>query len=618
MTTKHIAKAALRPVHCGIAAVTTALRLSLLCLAVGATTASCSDWDDHYDEAAVTASEAEVYDGDIVSYINSNGQLSTIAGIFRLAGALDVSSPDKEYTFVVSKNSVLDGEIIADPVSFANNCISDIAVSPSELRDGFGINNRAGKTLWIYGQGEGLTIDGASIEKTVKTRNGYVYIIEGVLPVRPSVYEYLKQLGDDYSLFKGLVAKYEQRVFDREHSAATGVNQAGEVVYDTVWVTRNTLMDRYTSGGVEQWNMRDENYVTTMFIPNNELVERAVRSALDSIPSWLNRQATEADREKFEEWIVRACFSDKRLETSQVSAGAADFTTVGGHKMVVDQVADLTTYKAAEDTWWRPSVQTVDTNNRVNLSNGYAYYCTNLKIPNHVVIYRVKTRFYQIWDAANIRNDESMMQEYFDWTNLGLFATSISTLASYDALYKYGWPIIDYNLLSACPTDDAIDDSLTVAVEYKGLVYDAKNDLALPVNLPAGEYYLRMGFERTTTYRISIYFNGDFVWEGRADVMNADRIANDIPTYGIMAPGYPEGFDPDDWREYDANVAAYDTDGYTVGIVNMKRSGNFRIRVESSDMAYRSVIRSTAAGDSGNKFQLFMYHWCLRPTHNNY
>ncbi len=618
MTTKHIAKAALRPVHCGIAAVTTALRLSLLCLAVGATTASCSDWDDHYDEAAVTASEAEVYDGDIVSYINSNGQLSTIAGIFRQAGALDVSSPDKEYTFVVSENSILDGEIIADPVSFANNCISDIAVSPSELRDGFGINNRAGKTLWIYGQGKGLTIDGASIEKTVKTRNGYVYIIEGVLPVRPSVYEYLKQLGDDYSLFKGLVAKYEQRVFDREHSAATGVNQAGEVVYDTVWVTRNTLMDRYTSGGVEQWNMRDENYVTTMFIPNNELVERAVRSALDSIPSWLNRQATEADREKFEEWIVRACFSDKRLETSQVSAGAADFTTVGGHKMVVDQVADLTTYKAAEDTWWRPSVQTVDTNNRVNLSNGYAYYCTNLKIPNHVVIYRVKTRFYQIWDAANIRNDESMMQEYFDWTNLGLFATSISTLTSYDALYKYGWPIIDYNLLSACPTDDAIDDSLTVAVEYKGLVYDAKNDLALPVNLPAGEYYLRMGFERSTTYRISIYFNGDFVWEGRADVMNADRIANDIPTYGIMAPGYPEGFDPDDWREYDANVAAYDTDGYTVGIVNMKRSGNFRIRVESSDMAYRSVIRSTAAGDSGNKFQLFMYHWCLRPTHNNY
>ena len=579
---------------------------------------SCSDWDDHYDEAAVTSSTAEVYQGDIVSYLRSNSDLSQISQIFEQAGAYEVTSPDKQYTFVVCDNSTLNGASIADRKVFANNSISDIAVTPSELRDGFGINNRAGKTIWVYGSGSSLKIDNYAVKRVVKTNNGYVYVIDGVLPVRLSVYDYLKQLGDDYSDFKDLVAKYEQRVFDREHSAATGVNQAGEVVYDTVWVTRNTLMDRYTDSGVEQWNMRDENYVTTMFIPNNAQVEKALRSALDSIPSWLNREATEADREKFEEWIVRACFSDKRLETEQVNAQAEDFLAVGGCKMVIDERADETTYKAVDDTWWRPSVQTVDTQNRVNLSNGYAYYTTNLKIPNHIVIYRVKTRFYQIWDASNIRNDEGLMREYFDWTNLGLFSTSISTLASYDALYKYGWPIIDYNLLTACPTDEAIDDSLVVGVEYSGLVYDAENDLALPVNLPAGEYYLRMGFERSTTYRISIYFNGEFVWEGRADQMNADRIANDIPTYGIMAPGYPEGFDPDYWREYDANVAAYDTDGYTVGLVTMKRNGNFRIRVESKDMAYRSTIRSTAAGDSGNKFQLFMYHWCLRPTHNNY
>ena len=585
---------------------------------VGGGLASCSDWNDHYDEAAVTSSTAEVYAGDIVSYLRSNSDLSQISAIFEQAGAYEATTADKDYTFVVCNNSALAGAEIADRKAFADNSISDIAVHPSELKDGFGINNRAGKTIWVYGKGEQLRIDNYAVKHIVKTDNGYVYVIDGVLPVRLSVYDYLRQLGDDYTAFKMLVAKYEQRVFDREHSAAIGVNQAGEVVYDTVWVTRNTLMDRYTSGGVEQWNMRDENFVTTMFIPNNAQVETAIRNALDSIPSWLNREATVADREKFEEWIVRACFSDKRLETAQVAANAEDFTTVGGYKMIVDERADETTYKAADETWWRPSVQTVDTQNRVNLSNGYAYYCTNLKIPNHVVIYRVKTRFYQIWDASNIRNDEELMNEYFDWTNLGLFSTSISTLNSYDALYKYGWPIIDYNLLTACPTDQAIDDSLTVGVEYSGLVYDAANDLALPVNLPAGEYYLRMGFERSTTYTISIYFNNEFVWEGRADVMNADRIANDIPTYGIMAPGYPEGFDPDDWREYDANVAAYDTDGYTVGLVTMKRNGNFRIRVESKDMAYRSTIRSTAAGDSGNKFQLFMYHWCLRPTHNNY
>ncbi len=615
MTTNNIKEVISFPAKRSVAAV---IRLCIVGCALCAATTSCSDWNDHYDEVAVTTGTVEVYQGDIVSYMKSNSDLSQISQIFEQAGAYEATNSSKNYTFFVCDNSTISGAEIGDQKVFANNSISDIAVTPSELKDGFGINNRAGKTIWIYGSGNSLRIDNFAIKRTVKATNGYIYVIDGVLPVRLSVYDYLKQLGDDYSQFKALVAKFEQRVFDREHSAATGINQAGEVVYDSVWVTRNNLMDRYNSSGVEQWNMREENYVTTMFIPDNAQVEKAIRSALDSIPSWLNREATDADREKFEEWIVRACFSDKRLETEQVNSQADDFLAVGGYKMVIDEVADQTTYKAVDDTWWRPSVQTVDTQHRVNLSNGYAYYCTNLKIPNHIVIFRVKTRFYQIWDASNIRNDDEMMRQYFDWTNLGLFSTSISTLESYDALFKYGWPIIDYNLLAACPTDEAIDDSLTVAVEYSGLVYNQAEDMAMPVNLPAGEYYLRMGFDRTTTYTISIYFNDKFVWEGRADQMNADRIANDIPTYGIMAPGYPEGFNPDDWREYDANVAAYDTDGYTVGIVNMKRNGNFRIRVESKDMAYRTTVRSTAAGDTGNKFQLLMYHWCLRPTHNNY
>ena len=585
----------------------------LLPLGGGCLGVSCSDWDDHYDEAAVTTDGTpEVYRGDIVSYMRSNSSLSQISQLFEQAGAYTATDCDKQYTFVVCDNSTLAGADIADKTLFANNSISDIAVTPSELKDGFGINNRAGKTLWVYGEGDGLRIDNFAIKSTVKTDNGYVYVIDGVLPVRLSAYEYLKQLGDDYSTFKTLVERYEQRVFDREHSAATGINQAGEVVYDTVWVTRNTLMDRYTDGGVEQWNMRDENYVTTMFIPDNEQVEKAVRSALDSIPAWLNRTATDTDREKFEEWIVRACFSDKRLEAGLVSPQAGDFTTVGGYKMVVDELADLTTYKAADETWWRPAVQTVDTQNRVNLSNGYAYYCTNLKIPNHIVIYRVKTRFYQIWNAANVRNDDDIMNRYFTWENLGHFTTSLNSVESYDALYKYGWPIIDYNLLSAEPTEEALAESLPVAVEYGGLVYDGKNDLAMPVNLPAGEYYLRMGFHRKTLYNINVYFNGEFVWNGMASVMNVDRMANDIPTYGIMQTGYPEGYNPDEWREYDINVAAYDTDGYTVGLVELKNNGNFTIRVESDDMAY---WYSKYTNDD-NKFH--MYHWCLRPTHNNY
>lgn len=585
----------------------------LLCLS------SCSEWDDHYDEAAITTQNVEVFNGDIKSYLASNGNLSSALQLFQNAGELNTTDASKQYTFVVSENSDLSSADIADKNLFAKYSISDIAVTPSELTDGFGINNRAGKTIWVYGSGSSVRIDNFSIKHTVKTDNGYVYIIDGVLPVRQSVYEYLHSLGDDYSTFKSLVASYEQSIFDREHSAATGINQAGEIVYDSVFVTRNSLMDRYTSGGVEQWNMRGEQYVTTMFIPSNAQIEKAVRSALDSIPVWLNRPATTADREKFEEWIVRACFSDKRLEPEQVNASAPDLTAVRGYRMYIDETADETTYKEAEEAWWRPSVQTVDASNRINLSNGCAYFCTDFKIPNHVVIYRVKTRFYQIWDARNIRNDNTLMHEYFNWINMdeSTVRTSVFTLASYDALAQYGWPIIDYNLISAFPTEEAVADSAACGVEYVGLVYDEVNDEALECHLPAGEYYLRMGFDRNSIYTLDIFFNDEPVVSGlKSGLMNADRIANDIPTYGIMAPGYPEKFDPDDWREYDTNVAAYDTDGYTVGLVQQKQNGPFRIRVESRDLTPRFV--RTEPGDGSNYTQLLMYHWCLRPTHNNY
>ncbi len=595
-----------------------AILAPLLWVGVGEALVSCSDWNDHYDEAGVSTEAIEVYQGDIVSYMRSVSDLSQISQLFEQAGAYSSTTSDKQYTFVVCDNSTFQqgSSEIADRKLFANYCISDAAVTPLELVVGFGINNRAGKTIWIYGSGNSVSIDNFGIKKIVKTQNGYVYVINGVLPVRMSVYEYLQSLGDDYSTFKHLVTAYEQRVFDREHSAVTGINQAGETVYDTIWVTRNTLMDRYTDTGIDYWNMRDEQFVTTMFIPNNKQIDDALRSALDSIPVWLNRPATDADRAKFEEWIVRACFSDKRLEPSQVSASAPDLSSVEGYRMIVDERADETTYKAADAAYWRPSVQTVDTNRRVNLSNGYAYYCTNLKIPNHVIIYRVKTRFYQIWDANNMR-DEATMRQYFDWRNLDGFSTSISTLNSYTALEQYGWPAVDYNLLSACPTEEAVSDSLVCGVEYMGLIYDEATNEALECRLPAGEYYLRMGFDRNSIYLLDIYFNDSLVTESlKSGNLNADRIANDIPVYGIQAPGYPEGYNPEDWREYDENVAAYDTDGYTIGLVNQKHNGTFRIRVESRDMGYR--YKRTDVGDASNYGQMLMYHWCLRPTRNNY
>ena len=270
---------------------------------------------------------------------------------------------------------------------------------------------RSGKSVWVYENGKQL--DGLNISKIVKTVNGFVYYVDGILPIRQSAYELLLSLGEDYSRFKNLVLSYDYKYFDREHSKPIGVTTDGRVLYDSVIIVKNTLMDRYTSDGTPIWDMRSESYNTTMFIPNNELIENAIKAASDSIPQWLNRMPTKADTLKFEEWIVKACFSDHNLSGADVNTSASDIKCVEGYQEIINEATDQITYKNLEGAWWRPSVQKVDIANAVTLSNGMAYYCQEFKIPNHVVIYRVKSRLYELWNNMT----PTQQAQYFRWEN---------------------------------------------------------------------------------------------------------------------------------------------------------------------------------------------------------
>ena len=376
----------------------------------------CSDWSDHFDESALTASgNVEIYNGDIVSYMKNTSEVSDMSSLFAANGIYDSTFADREYTFIVCNNEVYSAQQqqISNALQYARCAVANLAVNPNSLTDGYGIHTRSGKSVWVYGSGNDIKIDNYNITKRVKTNNGYVYYVDGVIPVRSSIYEYLNSLSGDYADFKALVKKYEARYFDRSHSTITGVNNMGQTTYDSIWVTRSELMDRYTSAGVEQWNMRSENYATTMFIPTNAQIKTAITNAMDSIPVWLNREATDADKEKFEEWIVKACFVDRRLENDAVSAIAPGFASVGGCQEIIDTQNDETKYKSIDPAWWLPSVQRANIDSKVTLSNGCAYRLTNFKIPNHIVIYRVKSRFYELWNAMS----DTQKTSYFRWTN---------------------------------------------------------------------------------------------------------------------------------------------------------------------------------------------------------
>lgn len=664
----------------------TGLMLAALCCVV----VSCSDkWDDHYDARNIVSADIEIYSGDVAAYMKSQPSLSKITGLFQSTGILPTITPDGEYTLVLCENDALDMSVIDNDTAFVKNSISDIAVSPDKLTQNFGILTRYEtlydkKNLRVYLRGEDTYIEDFKLTKQVKADNGYIYYVDGTIRARESVYEYLKALGDDYSIFKDYVAQYEEVYFDPESSVADGVDDMGNTYYsDSVFSVRNTLMDRYTENGLAYWNMRSENYTTTMFIPSNALIEKALDEAYANLPVWLNRAVTASDSLKFKEWIIQSCFVDRRLSAEEVAAGAPDFYCVGGYTRTVDVASDVEKFNVSDSAYWRPSAQLVDPTKTDTLSNGVVYYLSDFKIPNHIVIYRVKTKFYQIWAAMTA----AQQSQYFRWSNW------VEPLICNDAQGEFTLsetlPTMYYHVLTAIPSNDAVlaasatdslaksqnllanatvtldslkliaqpdsatafhIDSLTrsidslkiiipgqeafaasvrpedylCSVEYDGLLYNS-NDPGyglVECNLPAGEYYLRMGFKHSLTYSLSIYFNDqllvkDMSMSAQGSNYHFDRGgASEMEFFGSSSIGYPEGFDAQAWFELDPKSVAYDTDGYQVAVVNLPTDGNFRIKIESSDEAM--FYTTTNGRTKNNVSQLMMYHWCLRPTKNNY
>jgi hypothetical protein len=622
------------------------LAAALLCAGSGAmlTTACSDEWDDHYDATELSSTQAvEVYRGSAWSYLRSQSGLSIITGA--LAGRQSLLEGDACTVIVCPDEQMSAQASLASDSSFVANSVSDVAVAPSSLTDGRGLYMQSGKNLWVSVAADGsLALNEVPVTRTVKTDNGYIYYVSAPIAVQPSVYAYIQSLGDDYSLFKEYIALFEEQYFDAASSTPSGVDAMGNTVYsDSVIETRNTLMDRYTEEGIATWNMRSESFQSTVFIPSNTLLKHAYETALDSIPYWMNRAATAADSLKFKKWIVTSCFVDRRLTAEEVAPTAeGQFECVGGYIQEIDETLDKETYTEYDAAQWKPSVQKVNTEG-VDLSNGVAYFLTDYKIPNHVVIWRVKAKFYQVWSALtaaqqgwDATNKLPLDGGYFRWNHWSEPLVVNDAQGSFELSSTL--PTMYYHVLTAIPDAEALADSLPCSVEYDGLMYnsDDKKFGLSEVHLPAGEYYLRMGFKHSLRYSISIYFA-----DGDEEITEANRLVEDMSLiatgsnfhfdrggamegldfYGSESVGYPEYYDWRFWYEQDPvtyqKASAYDTDGYQVAIVTLKKPGNFKIKIESNDDA---ELYSTGTGDrsKNNVLQLMMYHWCLRPTTNNY
>ena len=375
---------------------------------------SCSDtWDNHYaqDKSEVNNNQITVVNKPLTEYLAEESSLTNMYQMFKETGMIDeLQKKEQMYTILAVEADLKETRAADDDdVYTAQTYISDASISPSNITSGQRILMWSGKYLNIKKtEGEtGSTIqfNNATVTKIVKLTNGYLYVLDQAIVSPRSMYEIIQGLGDDYSIFRQMILSRNQLTFDKNASEIIGVDNTGNTVYDSVFIVKAPYFEK------QGFDIMSENLTATMLIPSNDVINEALAVARQTLADW------EVEREDsiIENWIFQAAFFNKKY-TKQ------DF----------EENVDLQSVFSKQ---WRTTVQEVDLDHPVNMSNGIAYYVTKMKVPTNVLIYRLKDHFYY--------HEKMTVEEkntYFNVTNLTFKEIGHSDNKSYHA----GWPAMGF------------------------------------------------------------------------------------------------------------------------------------------------------------------------------
>ncbi len=524
------------------------------------------DWDSHYsqEEQVVNNVNITVVNKSAVDYLQSQPELSTMYQLFSETGVLDeMIEKDLLFTIlVVNDDNALSRAVVTDDRTFlAKSHISDISLSPSNLSDGQRVLMWNGKYINVSkveneDNATSISFNGIAVKKITKVNNGYVYEIEDYVETPKSLYELIEGLGDDYSIFREMIMERNQLTFDKEASKIIGVDETGSNVYDSIFIVTNPYFE------AQGFNMMSESLSATVLIPSNEVVNRALTVARQNLREW----GMLREDSILENWTFQSVFFDKKLSKSDFEANI-----------------DLNSIFSKQ---WRTTVQQVDLENPVSLSNGVAYYVTDMKIPTNVLIYRVKD--YMRWYEYLSEEEKAL---YFDNENLTFdkMETKVSEWS--------GWPGVFPNIINRVvrfkTTDAAIKE---YTLNFTAFSYDEKNKVTTPYKIPPGEYDLCLGFEQKMGHDVEVSFNGEYV-----GTVTASQLTKTDFHYDRGGQGYPEGYDVN--KATDKKKTNYDRDGGKVGVITIEGTEPVNVVIKFHGI---------------NASKCCFHHWCLKPTKNCY
>lgn len=569
-------------------------------------------------ETTVNSDELVVVDMSSEEYLSKEPEYSSINELFKSHGIFTALEQKNQLsTMLVVENS--DFQAPAGKEAEIDNAVkahvSDIAVSPANLKTE-GNNMRI--MMW-HGKYINVDLDDAArnegkiaghimfgtsaVKKVVKTNSGYIYVLSSLLNIPKSIYDYITNLDDNYSILRDSILASGTKEFDKKNSKPIGVNDEGNTVYDSVFIYKNTHFLE------KNFDLSSESLTATLLLTSNAVVEEAIADAKVRLQKWGLWDEWNAERQyNFEytmrHWIMDAAFFDKKLTPETL--------------LSKDEENDMLT--SIFSKYWKTSVQQINPT-PIELSNGIAYQVTRLHIPNNVLIWRLKEDF-SIYEFCSAEQKES----FFQMLNMQ-FKACTTAVAAWTPLQGV-WPKHECRTLDLTVGDDASGDWQLVFTPCKRIfeTYPTRMEMVKkdwlksnltvtgikPFLIPPGKYTLSFGSKQNQNMEITFKVRV----KGSTDVV----AVSDPITLGSTAtfhydrnPGnFIEGYDPST-ENLSTNKKAgnYDTDGGTViselEIPDVKGDGSpVEITIEIASPTW-----------NGNTTMVFN-HWCLRPTKDNY
>ncbi|MBQ4223581.1 MAG: hypothetical protein II674_07070, partial [Prevotella sp.] len=315
--------------------------IMLLALGIAAACSELED-DNHYgnSDTVISNNELKIVNISSAEYIKSRSDLSSMDQLFQAQGIYEELQKKGQLStmLVVTNDHFKSPEEKTEFVTRSH--VSDISISPANLEDGTRLMMWHGKYVNVAIDSIGLQgniidhilFNNGAVKEVVKTTTGYIYVISEMIETPTSLYDFINDLGDDYSIFREMVLASGGKEFDRANSKAIGVNDQGNTVYDSVFIYRNTFFENVN------FDMNSESLTATMLLPSNNIINDALADAHQRLDAW---EMTRSDS-IMKDWILKTSFFARRYTSAQ---------------MQTTEEQDL---KSIFGTQWRTNVQQVD------------------------------------------------------------------------------------------------------------------------------------------------------------------------------------------------------------------------------------------------------------------